>query len=81
MGRVWYQGKPVRLTKVMLGEERETSTDLCGFYVFFDVDPAEHRVTVYDPKEKIRDTEMLSVSSGVVVEHDFHLSPSGMVIK
>lgn len=67
MGRVIIGANPSRRSKVKLGV-RETLTDLCGFYVFFDVTPGNHELTFYDNDDEILDNAHVFVGVGDVVE-------------
>ena len=81
MGKVYIGGTPSRRTRVTLGQ-RETRTDLCGFYVFFDVAPdQEHELAFYDDEtQRLRET-LVSVGAGEVIEENVPASlnvPKGL---
>lgn len=81
MGRVWCYNEPQRLVKISLGDERNTYTDLCGFYVFFDVEPGAFQVKVYDHNDNLKDEQEINIPPGVVVEHDVRLSSNLMILR
>ena len=77
MGRAFVGSAPLRRVRVALGT-RETMTDLCGFFVFFEVPPGEYPMTVYDPAgEPLQTAEVSIDGGGQVVEQNFEL-PSGV---
>jgi uncharacterized lipoprotein YddW (UPF0748 family) len=81
MGRVWLYNEPQRLVKISLGSDRNTYTDLCGFYVFFDVEPGSYQVTVYDHNNNEKNVQEVNTPPGEVVEHDVRLSSNLMILR
>lgn len=76
MGRVFDGDRPHRRGRMTLGEPLETRTDLCGFYVFFDVEPGAYNLTVYNQDDQAIYTTTLSVSAASVTERDILLTSS-----
>ncbi len=70
MGKIRVGDAPSRRTKVTLGS-RETITDLCGFYVFFDVAPGEQELTFYDSSNVLLAKTNVTVNAGSVIEKKF----------
>jgi uncharacterized lipoprotein YddW (UPF0748 family) len=81
MGRVWLYNEPQRMIKISLGSERYTTTDLCGFYVFFDVEPGSYPVKVFDRNDTLKYEKEMGIPGGEVVEHDVRLTTSVMVLR
>ena len=69
MGRVFTGASPSRRTRVTLGY-RETLTDLCGFYVFFDVALGEYELSFYNNSSELLHKTQVSVGAGDVVEEN-----------
>jgi|GEM_PF-1756803 len=81
MGKILCNTEPQRRIKVKLGSARETITDLCGFYVFFDVAPGSHELTVLDQVERIRDRRTITLDAQRVLEQDIQLSTSTLMLR
>jgi hypothetical protein len=57
--------------RVALDDGRETLTDLCGFYAFFEVAPGSHTATATAPDDATR-TGSRTITAGGVAELDFN---------
>ena len=75
MGRVFIGENPSRRSRVTLSD-RETITDLCGFYVFFDVTPGEYELSFYDNDDRLLKKISVSIEAGTVVEENVNQTSS-----
>ncbi|MBN1900345.1 family 10 glycosylhydrolase [Candidatus Sumerlaeota bacterium] len=80
MGRAWFYNEPQRLVKISLGSEN-AYTDLCGFFVFFDLNPASLTLRLYDNNDNIKYETEINIPPGAVVEHNIRLSSNLMMMR